>query len=718
MNLGLGQTIGGRYKIIRQLGQGGFGQTFVAEDQHLPGDNQCVVKQLKPVATDPLTLQTARRLFDTEAQILHQLGSHEQIPQLFAYFEENQDFYLVQELIEGEDLSQELVPGTQVNEDQIISLLQEILEVLEFVHQRRIIHRDINPQNILRRKSDGKLVLIDFGAVKQVSTQILEGGNTGFTVAIGTPGYRPSEQANGYPKLSSDIYAVGMIGIVGLTGLRPHQLPLDADTGEISWHNQISVSAELADTLDKMVCYDFRERYQSATLALQALTTAISNKTNNNSNPNTTKTGATLMLGIASSIQPLLPKPRRFRLKPYQVLLYTGVIGLGFAATVFMVNAFKEVTATDWYNQGETFLELKRYEQALDAYNRAVEIRGEYAPAWQGQGKTLFALKYYEEALNAYDQAIQIEPDYSAAWKGRGKTLEQLERYDAAIKAFNSALELQPNDLDAWISLGNVQVKSKNYYDAIASFDKALKLKPDSYQAWYRRGWALHNLRQYKAAVQSYDRALDYKPNSAEAWYQRGNDLSNLQKYKDAAKSYQQAVQFQPNFYQAWYSWGNTLNKLRKYQEALGSFEQAVKLQPNSYQAWYSRGWTLHQVQRYEDALEAYDKAIKLKSKPYQAWYSRGNTFYKLERYKDAIASYQQAVNYKPDYSQAWYSLGNALVKVNQYKKAIAAYDKAVRYQPNYRDAIKARDWANRALEAEIREQETGNREQETGNRE
>ncbi|WP_364418267.1 serine/threonine-protein kinase [Moorena sp. SIO3H5] len=248
MNLGLGQTIGGRYKIIRQLGQGGFGQTFVAEDQHLPGENQCVVKQLKPVATDPLTLQTARRLFDTEAQILHQLGSHEQIPQLFAYFEENKDFYLVQELIEGEDLSQELVPGQQLNEDQIISLLKEILEVLEFVHQRRIIHRDINPQNILRRKSDGKLVLIDFGAVKQVSTQILEGGNTGFTVAIGTPGYRPSEQANGYPKLSSDIYAVGMIGIVGLTGLRPHQLPLHPDTGEISWHNQISVSAELTDT--------------------------------------------------------------------------------------------------------------------------------------------------------------------------------------------------------------------------------------------------------------------------------------------------------------------------------------------------------------------------------------------------------------------------------------------------------------------------------------
>jgi len=110
MNLGLGQTIGGRYKIITQLGQGGFGRTFVAQDQHLPNNQQCVVKQLKPQATDPFTLQTARRLFDSEAKVLHRLGTHDQIPQLFAYFEENQEFYLVQEYTEGNDLSKELVP--------------------------------------------------------------------------------------------------------------------------------------------------------------------------------------------------------------------------------------------------------------------------------------------------------------------------------------------------------------------------------------------------------------------------------------------------------------------------------------------------------------------------------------------------------------------------------------------------------------------------------
>ena len=202
---------------------------------------------------------------------MHQLGSHEQIPQLFAYFEEHQEFYLVQELIEGNDLSNEIIPGKQLEETQVISLLQDILEILEFVHKQNVIHRDINPRNLIRRKSDNRLILIDFGAVKQVTTQVIKGGKTSFTIAIGTPGYRPSEQANGSPKLSSDIYAVGIVGIQALTGLIPEQIPTNADTGEISWQDSLSINPKLAAVLDKMVRYDFRQRYQSASSALEAL---------------------------------------------------------------------------------------------------------------------------------------------------------------------------------------------------------------------------------------------------------------------------------------------------------------------------------------------------------------------------------------------------------------------------------------------------------------
>lgn len=124
-----GNRLVGRYQIINQLGGGGFGETFVACDTHLPGSPQCVVKKLKPQATDPVTLEMARRLFDTEAQVLYKLGVHEQIPQLLAYFEENAQFYLVQEFIAGHDLSQELTPGKVFGEPEVISLVQEILSI-------------------------------------------------------------------------------------------------------------------------------------------------------------------------------------------------------------------------------------------------------------------------------------------------------------------------------------------------------------------------------------------------------------------------------------------------------------------------------------------------------------------------------------------------------------------------------------------------------------
>ncbi|MGC1392629.1 MAG: protein kinase, partial [Coleofasciculaceae cyanobacterium] len=373
MNLGLGQTIGGRYSILTLLGQGGFGTTFVAHDQHLPGNSHCVVKQLKPQSTDPLTLETARRLFDTEAKVLHQLGIHDQIPQLFAYFEENQEFYLVQELIEGNDLSKEIIPGKQLPESQVISLLQDILEVLEFVHKQNVIHRDINPRNLIRRQPDNKLILIDFGAVKQVTTQVIKGGKTSFTIAIGTPGYRPSEQANGSPKLSSDIYAVGMVGIQALTGLIPEQIATDPETGEINWHDSLSVKPELVAVLDKMVRYDFRQRYQSATLALQALKVL------------TTSVNSTAVLPT----KPGFPKLKLSKKILYKILISLSIISFCGIVTILTIKSIQSNNATDLYQKGQTFLELKRYNDALDAYNRAVELKPEYTEAWIGQANTL-----------------------------------------------------------------------------------------------------------------------------------------------------------------------------------------------------------------------------------------------------------------------------------------------------------------------------------------
>ncbi len=269
----VGQILRQRYKIVRLLGSGNFGVTYLAQDLDLPDHPLCVVKNLKQMQ-NPEDLQLAKMLFDREAKVLYRLGNEcSQIPRLFAHFEQNGEFYLVQEFVDGHDLSEEIFPGNRWSEAQVTQMLQEVLEVLTFIHDRNIIHRDIKTQNLMRRNTDGKIVLIDFGAVKQISgVGVNSQGQTNVSVIVGTSGYMPSEQLNGYPKLSSDVYAVGMLGIYALTGIRPQELPKNSDNFEVIWRNRASVSPRLADVLDKMVHYHFNQRYQTAAEALQALT--------------------------------------------------------------------------------------------------------------------------------------------------------------------------------------------------------------------------------------------------------------------------------------------------------------------------------------------------------------------------------------------------------------------------------------------------------------
>ncbi|MCC5601233.1 CHASE2 domain-containing protein [Nostoc favosum] len=263
--------LSGRYKISQVLGAGGFGRTYLAQDTQRPGNPICVVKKLMPARQDTRFLQVARRLFNSEAEILQSLGKHHQIPELLAYFEDDQEFYLIQEYIEGHTLSEELPPVRNVqNESFVIEMLKQVLEVLEFVHQHRVIHRDIKPANIIRCAQDNRLVLIDFGAVKLMQPPSSEQTELA-TVAIGTRGYAPPEQFAGHPRLCSDIYALGMIAIQAITGIAPQDLHPDPETGNIMWRQTAQVSEELAVILDKMVCYHFSDRYQSAAAVLQDL---------------------------------------------------------------------------------------------------------------------------------------------------------------------------------------------------------------------------------------------------------------------------------------------------------------------------------------------------------------------------------------------------------------------------------------------------------------
>ncbi|MDJ0707568.1 MAG: protein kinase [Leptolyngbyaceae cyanobacterium MO_188.B28] len=266
------QILGSRYQIVSPLAEGGFGHTYIAEDMQRPGRPKCVVKRLQPASSDPKFLEDARRLFHSEAETLEKLGRHHtQIPLLLAYFEEDKEFYLVQDFIEGPTLTEELQLGERWPESHILQMLTDVLGILSFIHKQQVIHRDIKPDNLIRRRLDSKFVLVDFGAVKQIRTQLTILNQANFTISIGTPGYMSTEQGHGKPRFNSDIYALGIICIQAATGLHPSQLQEDPNTGEIIWRPWALISQGLADILTKMVRYHFKDRYKSAEAVLQAV---------------------------------------------------------------------------------------------------------------------------------------------------------------------------------------------------------------------------------------------------------------------------------------------------------------------------------------------------------------------------------------------------------------------------------------------------------------
>jgi serine/threonine protein kinase len=271
----LGKVLYRRYQIVQSLGAGVFGQTYIAVDIDHPENPKCVVKQLKVTNFHPSHLETLRLRFLTETETLKQLGHHNQIPQLIACFEENERFYLVQEFVEGHALTAELPTNRSYSylwsENEIIKFLIDVLEILNFVHSQGVIHCDVKPENLIRRASDGKLVLIDFGSIQPVdfgADSVLPI----YRIPVTSLGYIPPEQFIGQTQLNSDIYALGMIAIQALTGLTPLQLQVDPRSNEIVWRTQeTQVSDYLAAIISQMISYSHKTRFQTVMEVHQAL---------------------------------------------------------------------------------------------------------------------------------------------------------------------------------------------------------------------------------------------------------------------------------------------------------------------------------------------------------------------------------------------------------------------------------------------------------------
>ncbi len=567
------QILGSRYSIIQPLGGGGFGQTFLANDLHLPGHPCCVVKRLQPRNTDGISLDSARRLFNSEAEALYTLGNHDQIPRLLAHFEENRQFYLAQEFIQGDLLAEEIQPNAHLTETQTIEMIQDVLTTLCVVHDHGVIHRDIKPSNLIRRELDRKIVLIDFGAVKQISNQpITEVAPHSMTVAVGSLGYMPNEQLAGQPCLSSDIYAVGILALQALTGRDPKRIPKDPTTSELMWRELVSIRPELATVIDKMVRYDYRQRYADAKEALTALQQA------------TAPAQAAVSAQIDLSSQAL-------------------------------------EAHVAWLERADDLFEQSRFHEAARCYEKVVKVQPQATTAWFKLGIALDNIEQYALAVEAYQRVTEQQSEDYLAWLKLGKVRERLGQYEAALVAYDEVLKLQPKNYWVWADRGQILEKTERVEEALAAYDRAIELKPDFQLAQESRKQLLitlqrvdelYTLQHYDEAIAACDQALQENPQDATMWLMRGMALENQQDLAAAAIAYNTVIRLQADDHMAWFRLGTVLEELGHPKRAAKAYGNVTRLQPHNHWAWYQRGRMLEQLSDYHAAIAAYQKAAKL----------------------------------------------------------------------------------------------------------
>ncbi|MUG92182.1 protein kinase [Scytonema sp. UIC 10036] len=474
-----GHTIQGRYKIIRFISRGGFGETYEAEDMKTPG-LICLLKYLKPVQDIPSVLEVAKKKFEQEADILKRLGNHNQIPTLYDYFEEQQRFYLVEEYIDGQNLSDELQTKlkTQLfSEKEVIEILYDVLNVLDYLHRNKVIHRDIKPANLIRRKCDSKIVLVDFGAVKEASRVVVNAhGETFFsaTIPIGTPRYMPCEQEEGRPEYASDIYALGITGFQLLTGHIPTR-----NNKEINW-NGVQISQYLKKILDKMMSYERKKRYQSVRQVLDALDT----------------------LNALNALNSLKNWFWRIFIKYLPVLAILSVASIGLTYFIHTRSQDPLVKARNFFDQCLELTEKREYETASKVCEQAFTWNPNLPEALvykgialtsQGQlkntkGDRQSANALFESAIIAYDRAIAISQTryalspthYTEAWVGQGNTYAYLGNYEESVRCCLTATKIAPDNHKGWLCLGTAQLDLKKYDNSIKSFEKTIELACNS----------------------------------------------------------------------------------------------------------------------------------------------------------------------------------------------------------------------------------------------
>ncbi|XGV88807.1 MAG: tetratricopeptide repeat protein [Limnothrix sp. BL-A-16] len=336
-----------------------------------------------------------------------------------------------------------------------------------------------------------------------------------------------------------------------------------------------------------------------------------------------------------------------------------------------------------WARQGNALWHLERYEEAIDAFQRAIKI-GPNANRYNILGLIYRDLKQYEEAITAYQQAIELDSNYVYAHGNLGNAYRDLKRYEEAIAAYQRAIELDSNNAGHHYNLGLAYYNLKRYEEAISAYQRAIELDPNFVYAHNGLGNAYRDLKRYEEAIAAYQRAIELDPNFVYSHNRLGNAYRDLKRYEEAIAAYQRAIELDPNEAIYHNNLGLAYGDLKQYEEAISAFQRAIELDSNNAGHHYNLGLAYYNLKRYEEAIAAYQRAIELDPNFVYAHNELGAAYRDLERYEEAIAAYQRAIELDPNDADYHYNLGNAYRDLKRHEEVIAAYQRAIELDPNY----------------------------------
>jgi tetratricopeptide (TPR) repeat protein len=655
-----GKILGAGYHLLKVLNVEERVQNYLAEDVLIPG-RQLVVQELAPDSDTFSNLNLLRELFLNAGQKLQQLSQeHEQIENLVSYFEENEKFYLVQEHIIGHTLVDEMLSGTPLTAEQVIRILSEILEILVFVHERGVIHQNIKPTNIIRRESDQKLVLVNFGAIPELITN-----------NVANLDYAPVEQLRGHSQYNSDIYALGIIAIAAVLGLQEKEiLKLQQHrsvlTGEIIWRSEnLNIRREIGKVFDQMVRFDHHKRYQSATEVLKEIKQV---------------------------------KTQRFTQQKQQKLWLTLAVISWIVTVTAVVLKSAIITINPLINFEEVYQEgLRKYQQgdyqaAVEEFTVAIKLNSQSYQVYKKRGNAFYQLGNYQGAKIDATKAIALNPQDADAYYDRGFSLYELGKYQEAVADYSQAITLNSRHAYAYYGRGLALVKMNENRRANEDFSTAIRLRPNYIEAYLQRGILRRRLRIYKTAMEDFDAIIKINPDDPRPYYQKGLiHASNNQKYA-AIQEYTQAINRSPEYAVAYLQRADMHSELGYKLKAIADYDQALELNPQWGAAYNHRGIHRLSFGNYEGAIADHTKAIALNSQDVAAYNNRGNVNLELGNYKAAHEDYSQAIAINPRYGLAYYNRAVNHIKQGNKQSAIADFQQAIKIFQESGDRNNLRD--------------------------